>query len=172
MVGARNWVFRHEITERTSPPPKPDEKPLPTGMYISQHASSHLLNLYTGTYTRDVTQTEVSLFRFSALTFNAHKIHYSRDWCQNVEGHRDLVVHGPLNLINILDLYRDTNERSSPEAVPKSISYRAMSPLYVGEKYRIVLEKDSDTKDRERPRWKAEIGDSYGKTGMKATITE
>lgn len=132
-----------------------------------------LLTVFPGTYTRDFTQTEVSLFRFSALTFNAHKIHYSREWCQKVEGHRDLVVHGPLNLIGILDLYRDTNERSSPEAVPRSISYRAMSPLYVGEKYRVVLEKDTDgKKDGERPRWKAEIGDSFGKTGMKATINE
>jgi hydroxyacyl-ACP dehydratase HTD2-like protein with hotdog domain len=145
---------------------------LPSGVYSNKAVYLTMLMRSTGTYTRDITQTEVSLFRFSALTFNAHKIHYSRDWCQNVEGHRDLVVHGPLNLINILDLYRDNNDRSSSEAVPKSVSYRAMSPLYVGEKYRIVLEKDSDGKDGERPRWKAEIGDSFGKTGMKATITE
>src|SRR5271168_4480777 len=61
-----------------------------------------------GSHTRDFTQTPVSLFRFSALTFNGHKIHYSKEWCQQVEGHRDIVVHGPLNLINMLDFWRDT----------------------------------------------------------------
>ena len=121
---------------------------------------------------RDFIQTEVSLFRHSALTFNAHKIHYNRDWCRNVEGHRDLVVHGPLPLLGILDLYRDTNERSSPEAVPKSISYRAMSPLYVGERYRIVLERESSNEQGERPKWNAEVTDSFGKMGSKATIAE
>lgn len=126
---------------------------------------------YAGTHTRDFTQTDVALFRFSALTFNAHKIHYSRDWCREVEGHRDLVVHGPLNLINILDLYRDVNEHSTPENVPRSITYRAQSPLYVGEKYRISLEKEGE-KEAGRQRWKAEITDSFGKTGVKGTITE
>jgi len=86
-----------------------------------------------------------------------------------VEGHRDLVVHGPLNLLNILDFYRDVNEHSFPETVPKSIAYRAQSPLYVGEKYRILLEKDAAA---ERPSWKAEIVDFSGKTGVKGTIVE
>ena len=82
-----------------------------------------------------------------------------------------MVVHGPLNLINILDLYRDVNEHSSPEVVPRSIAYRAQSPLYVGEDYRLLLEKDAE-KEGERQKWKAEIVDSTGKTGVKGTIVE
>jgi hydroxyacyl-ACP dehydratase HTD2-like protein with hotdog domain len=121
-------------------------------------------------HTRDFSQTEVSLFRFSALTFNAHKIHYSRDWCRNIEGHRDCVVHGPLNLINILDLYRDVKD-SAPDKVPRSITYRAQSPLYVGEKYRILLHQE-EKEGGERQRWTADVVDSYGKTGMKGTIVE
>ena len=60
-----------------------------------------------------------------------------------MEGHRDLVVHGPLNLISILDLWRDTQGTGGgPEdAVPQRIAYRATSPLYVEDEYRVVLEE-------------------------------
>lgn len=55
------------------------------------------------------------------------------------------MVHGPLNLISILDLWRDTrssNTEADLEAlVPKSIKYRATSPLYAEDEYRIVLEE-------------------------------
>ena len=51
--------------------------------------------------------------------------------------------------------------------IPRKIKYRAMSPLYVGEQYRILMGKeDSEGK------WKAEIWDSFGKIGMKGTIEE
>ena len=75
-----------------------------------------------------------SLFRFSALTFNAHKIHYNEDWTHNVEGHPGLVVHGPLNLINLLNFWRDFHGEGK---FPASISYRAVSPLYAGQTYQI-----------------------------------
>lgn len=81
-------------------------------------------------------------------------------------------VHGPINLIGILDLYRDVNEHQSPEDVPKKITYRAMAPLYVGESYRILLEKDSGAEQGEGPKWRAEVVDSFGKTAVKATIQE
>jgi hydroxyacyl-ACP dehydratase HTD2-like protein with hotdog domain len=121
-----------------------------------------------GTYHRDFERTQVTLFRFSALTFNAHKIHYSPEWCREVEGHRNSVVHGPLNLISMLDLWRDTCRNGDEGTVPKSVTYRATSPLYVGEPYRILLEKG----EKEKGQWTAEIWDSYGKVGMKGTIIE
>lgn len=91
----------------------------------------------------------MTLFRFSALTFNPHKIHYSLPWARDVEGHRDIVVHGPLNLISILDLWRDTKRQSATDhglLFPERISYRATSPLYAGDEYRIVLEEGQETK--------------------------
>lgn len=92
-----------------------------------------------GDKTRTLRQTPVSLFRFSALTFNPHKIHYSVPWARDVEGHPDLVVHGPLNLIGILDLWRDVVHSGRGDVLPESITYRATSPVYVEEEYRIVL---------------------------------
>jgi hydroxyacyl-ACP dehydratase HTD2-like protein with hotdog domain len=62
-----------------------------------------------------------------------------------VEGHKDIVVHGPLNLISILDLWRDTRADSATDSsllLPESISYRATSPLYAEETYRIVLDEE------------------------------
>jgi hydroxyacyl-ACP dehydratase HTD2-like protein with hotdog domain len=152
LVDKRNWVFQKEITEPTAPPPRPDEQPLPSGEHM-----------------RDFQQTDVTLFRFSALTFNGHKIHYSPEWCREVEGHRNSVVHGPLNLINILDFWRDTARGADASAVPKSIAYRAMSPLYVGEPYRILLEKSGG---EATAGWQANIWDSFGKQSMKGIIVE
>ncbi|KAI1336335.1 hypothetical protein F5Y15DRAFT_419121 [Xylariaceae sp. FL0016] len=77
------------------------------------------------------------LFRFSALTFNGHKIHYNEDWAARVEGHPGLVVHGPLNLMNILDYWRDVHGAGKD---PHEITYRAVAPLYAGERYVIRTE--------------------------------
>ncbi|HLG67115.1 MAG TPA: hypothetical protein VKV36_04500 [Acidimicrobiales bacterium] len=48
----------------------------------------------------------VLLFRFSALTYNAHRIHYDRDYARGVEGYPDLVVHGPLQAVALAELCR------------------------------------------------------------------
>jgi hydroxyacyl-ACP dehydratase HTD2-like protein with hotdog domain len=156
LVDKRSWVFQREITPENPVEvlPKPEEKELPKGELQ-----------------RDFCQTDTTLFRFSALTFNGHKIHYSPEWCREVEGHRNAVVHGPLNLINMLDFWRDSARGGGEAAVPKSIAYRAMSPLYVDEPYRILLEKIVD-KESSKREWKAYIWDSFGKQSMKGTIVE
>lgn len=146
LVDKRSWVFQKEIVTPKAPPPLPEAKAFPEGEI-----------------TRDVAQTYTSLFRFSALTFNAHKIHYLPEWCRTVEGHRDAVVHGPLNLVNMLDMWRDEARGGDLGAVPASISYRAMSPLYVGEQYRILLKNDGKE-------WNTEIWDGFGKQSMKGHI--
>jgi hydroxyacyl-ACP dehydratase HTD2-like protein with hotdog domain len=156
LVDKRSWVFQRELTPDNpiKAPPKPEEKTLPEGKLQ-----------------KDFCQTDTTLFRFSALTFNGHKIHYSPEWCREVEGHRNAVVHGPLNLINMLDFWRDAARGGHEAAVPEGIAYRAMSPLYVGEPYRILLEKDIE-KESSKGRWKAEIWDSFGKQSMKGTIVD
>ncbi|MGH7354641.1 MAG: acyl-CoA dehydrogenase, partial [Candidatus Rokuibacteriota bacterium] len=56
-----------------------------------------------------VTPDPVLLFRFSALTFNSHRIHYDRAWAMEVEGYPGLVVHGPLTTTLLVDFARDQN---------------------------------------------------------------
>lgn len=86
---------------------------------------------------RQLHWSPVALFRFSALTFNAHMIHYNESWTRNIEGHPGVVVHGPLNLIAMMDYWRDVHGMGK-EA--REISYRALSPLYAGDQYAIRTE--------------------------------
>jgi hydroxyacyl-ACP dehydratase HTD2-like protein with hotdog domain len=86
----------------------------------------------------------VGLFRFSALTFNGHKIHYNEEWSNSVEGHPGLVVHGPLNLINILNYWSDVHGNGQ---APKDVQYRAMAPLYAGDEYHVSTTNMEESED-------------------------
>ena len=77
---------------------------------------------------REMTPNHLMLFRFSALTFNGHRIHYDADYVRDVEGYDDLLVHGPLLALLLLDLAR----RSRPDVTVGRFRYRALAPLYVG----------------------------------------
>ncbi|MCW4385364.1 MaoC family dehydratase N-terminal domain-containing protein [Salinibacterium sp. SYSU T00001] len=74
------------------------------------------------------------LFRFSALTFNTHLVHYDRAWAQQQEGLPDLLVHGPLTRILLMDSAR----RHRPDARPTSLSVRAVAPTLVDRRVRIA----------------------------------
>ena len=69
---------------------------------------------------------EVMLFRYSALTFNGHRIHYDRRYAIDVEGYPGLVVHGPLIATLLLDLLR----WHRPEARVVRFQFRAVRPLF------------------------------------------
>jgi 3-methylfumaryl-CoA hydratase len=88
----RRSVFREEVRpgERNQAPrrePAPNDTP----------------------WRRRVTADPVLLFRYSALTFNSHRIHYDRPWAMEVEGYPGLVVHGPLTTTLLVDFARDCN---------------------------------------------------------------
>lgn len=70
----------------------------------------------------------VSLFRFSALTFNAHRIHYDRDYATGVEGYPGLVVQGPF----IATLLLHHSLRRCAPAEVRRFSFRAQRPLFDG----------------------------------------
>jgi len=77
----------------------------------------------------EVMPDEAMLFRYSALIFNAHRIHYDIDYCRKEEGYPGLIVHGPLQTTLLLDLSR----RNAGKPVRK-LDYRAVSPLFHNEK--------------------------------------
>jgi 3-methylfumaryl-CoA hydratase len=74
-----------------------------------------------------VTPNAVMLFRYSALTFNSHRIHYDHPYVTGVEGYPGLVVHGPLTAMLLADLAR----RNGPGPLV-TFSFRALSPLFAG----------------------------------------
>ncbi|RRR78675.1 MAG: acyl-CoA dehydrogenase [Candidatus Viridilinea halotolerans] len=86
-----------------------------------------------GAWTRTVTPDPRLLFRFSALTFNAHRIHYDRPYATGEEGYPGLVVHGPLTAVLLLELVRQHTTR--PIA---SFSFRGQAPLFDLAPFRLV----------------------------------
>jgi acyl dehydratase len=80
----------------------------------------------TATWRRTIVPDDVLLFRYSALTFNAHRIHYDRRYVTEVEGYPGLVVHGPLIATLLLDLLR----REEPDAEVASFRFRAVRPTF------------------------------------------
>lgn len=77
-------------------------------------------------WARRIVPDDVLLFRYSALTFNSHRIHYDRRYVTEVEGYPGLVVHGPLLATLLVDLWR----RQRPEAAISRFEFRALRPLF------------------------------------------
>nr|KAJ3422548.1 hypothetical protein HK105_007604 [Polyrhizophydium stewartii] len=73
--------------------------------------------------------TTMTLFRYSALTFNSHLIHYDQGYATDVEGYPGCLVHGPLTCTMLLDLFR----RNAPGKTLTRFAYRAVSPVVVGQ---------------------------------------
>jgi 3-methylfumaryl-CoA hydratase len=78
------------------------------------------------TWALDLDVNETLLFRFSALTYNAHRIHYDRQYAREFEGYPDLVVHGPLQAIGLAELCR----RFAPDSRMISFEFRAIRPVF------------------------------------------
>ena len=78
-----------------------------------------------GEETRVITPTPVQLFRYSALTFNSHRIHYDAPYTKTVEGYPDLVVHGPLQATLVLHYAAELMGKP-----PTRFSFRGQSPLF------------------------------------------
>lgn len=93
-------------------------------------------------WTRTVTPDPVLLFRYSALTFNGHRIHYDRDYVTGVEGYPGLIVHGPL----IATLLADLLARRMPDARMASFSFRAVGSLFDIEPFTLCGQPDPDGK--------------------------
>ena len=103
----------HDIVYRD--PPKPGEAPAPGEPPPLSPA-----------WERPLTGDPVLLFRFSALTFNGHRIHYDRTYCEEVEGYPGLIVHGPLMATLLMDLYL----RNHPDARVTAFRFRARRPVF------------------------------------------
>ncbi|HXF47307.1 MAG TPA: MaoC family dehydratase N-terminal domain-containing protein [Burkholderiaceae bacterium] len=78
------------------------------------------------TFARTIAPDPVLLFRYSALTFNGHRIHYDRTYATAVEGYPGLVVHGPLIATLLVDLLR----RDVPQAQLQAFEFKALAPLF------------------------------------------
>lgn len=95
-----------------------------------------------------MTPSQSLLFRFSALTFNAHLIHLDREYARDVEGYRNLLVHGPLSLVLLLHaVSANVKARSKGQEVIQDIQYRNIAPLHCDEEMRICGRLKHSTKN-------------------------
>jgi 3-methylfumaryl-CoA hydratase len=113
------------------------------------------------TWQREIVADDVLLFRYSALTFNGHRIHYDRRYVTEVEGYPGLVVHGPLQATLLLDLVR----RQLPAAVIARFDFRAVRPVFDGAPFRICGRMRGD---RDIGLW---VEDAEGYLAMEGTAT-
>jgi 3-methylfumaryl-CoA hydratase len=90
-----------------------------------------------GTWMRDITPDPRLLFRFSALTFNAHRIHYDRRYAHDVEGYPGLIVHGPLTAVLLAQLVR-----MHTDAPIVQFAFRGVAPLFDLHPYRLTGRRD------------------------------
>ncbi len=84
---------------------------------------------------------DVLLFRYSALTFNGHRIHYDRRYVTEVEGYPGLIVHGPLIATLLMDLLR----RQAPEAEVAAFRFKAVRPTFDGQPMQVNGRREGDT---------------------------
>jgi 3-methylfumaryl-CoA hydratase len=104
-------VYRQAAAQPSSPPP--DNPAMPAA---------------ADEWAIDVSPT--LLFRFSALTYNSHRIHYDRDYARDVEGYPGLLTHGPLQALAMAEAARAAGHRSSKQDGGLDFRYRLESPLF------------------------------------------
>ena len=121
-------TVRHEIGEADGPPLVIDEHDIVYRSLGGPAVKAAADAGPPGEWRRSLVPDAVLLFRYSALTFNGHRIHYDRGYVTEAEGYPGLVVHGPLIATLLVDLVR----RMMPDARIERFAFRALSPLFDG----------------------------------------
>jgi len=139
----------HDIVYRDAPAPG---EPAPAPAWAEQGAP----------WQREVLPDDVLLFRYSALTFNGHRIHYDRSYVTQEEGYPGLVVHGPLIATLLVDLVR----RQRPDAQLLAFDFKAQRPMFDGRPFTLHGAPSDD--GRQVRLWAA---DHEGFLAMRANAT-
>ena len=109
-------------------------------------------------WSRRVMPDSTLLFRYSALTFNGHRIHYDKDYATNEEHYPGLVVHGPMQATLLLDLCRQNARRTL-----KQFEYRAQHPLFAGRAF--TVNGNFDAAASQADVWTANDAGNYAMRG-------
>jgi len=91
-------------------------------------------------WSQSVQPSPLLLFRYSAVTFNGHRIHYDHPYTTEKEGYPDLVVHGPMIATLMVQAFVDAN----PGLTPVSLSYRGLRPLTVDKSFQVAGRIEGD----------------------------
>ena len=138
-IRERHDIVYRDVTPAQATPAKPAGAPP-----VAKHRETHMAD-------------PVLLFRYSALTFNGHRIHYDRDYVTKVEGYPGLIFHGPMQAA--LQIEFAAKLRS---IVPKKFAYRGVQPLFEGSEFSVNANETGDGMET----WTA---NSAGQPTMKGT---
>lgn len=105
----------HDIVYRGTPQP-------------GQTSAPPIVATLDAPWARKIVPDDIMLFRYSALTFNGHRIHYDRRYVTQVEGYPGLIVHGPLVATLLLELVH----QNAPEKTITRFEFRAIRPTFDG----------------------------------------
>jgi 3-methylfumaryl-CoA hydratase len=138
---------RHDIVYRdiSGSPAAPAKAPPPPP--VAKHRETHVSD-------------PVLLFRYSALTFNGHRIHYDRDYVTKVEGYPGLIFHGPMQAAFIVELAAKLHGG----VPPKKLAYRGVQPLFEGGEFSVNANDNGAGMEL----W---IANAEGQPTMKGTAT-
>jgi 3-methylfumaryl-CoA hydratase len=115
-IRERQDIVYRDVSAAPSAAPAKAPPPAP----VAKHRESHMAD-------------PVLLFRYSALTFNGHRIHYDRDYVTKVEGYPGLIFHGPLQAALIVELAAKLHHGQPP----RKFSYRGVQPLFEGSEFSV-----------------------------------
>jgi 3-methylfumaryl-CoA hydratase len=121
---------RQDVVYRDNPPPggnKTSTSTIATSAPQAQHQ-------------KKLKADPVLLFRYSALTFNGHRIHYDRPYVTEVEGYPGLIVHGPLQASLLLEYAIALRGK-----LPKTFTHRGVSPLFDGAEFTVNAKESSES---------------------------
>lgn len=193
LVDRRSWIFQRALQDEQGGQTAKSSSSITTPSWSStDKPPPPPSDLILPTFQR---QSTANLFRYSALTFNAHAIHLSPPWAQQVEGHPNIVVHGPLNLSlmvrkwgrdvagwhldpqgRFVDLPHARSDARRRRLI--SVDYRAKRPVYADQPYWLALRQASvrpgDTQTDDMPagqeRHSVVAVHTDGQVAMEATI--
>jgi 3-methylfumaryl-CoA hydratase len=115
-IRERQDIVYREMGAAQAPAPAKPTAPPPAAQHRETHVSDPVL-----------------LFRYSALTFNGHRIHYDRDYVTEVEGYPGLIFHGPLQATFIVEMAAKLRGGKPP----RKFTYRGVQPLFEGSEFSI-----------------------------------
>ena len=140
-IRERHDIVYRDVATPSAAPAKPAGTP-PTARHRETHFADPVL-----------------LFRYSALTFNGHRIHYDRDYVTKVEGYPGLIFHGPMQAALQIEFAAKVRGRG-----PKKFTYRGLQPLFEGSEFSV----NANDVDGGLETWTA---NSQGQPTMKGTAT-
>ena len=120
-IRERHDIVYRDVTTGSAAPAKPAGAPP-----VAKHRETHFAD-------------PVLLFRYSALTFNGHRIHYDRDYVTKVEGYPGLIFHGPMQAALLVEFAAKLRGR-----VPRKFVYRGVQPLFEGSEFSVNANETVD----------------------------